>query len=1014
MSIGSLASAPGLMDNDDDELLPHFLPPRPPTRVTMSLRERGVAEQDTNIIAQNLGALLAPEDAEEYNDDSSSANSAATGSISVETYTDSGSNASDSDTSSLDDVAPDTWMCDQFKQYCDEQQQNQALSDTEITAVRLLHLLKEKKAPLNAYKALMDWHLKQSNQMHSGMRLHDNPSYIGRGPLLKKLAKRYNYSEQYPFQKAVKLPVSGTVVRVTLHDTKAAIQRLLTDPRIKPADYLFWEPGNPLAKPPDSLDYVEDLITGRAYLDTYKDLITKEGQALLGVVPYCDGTPVSHFHDMEIIQVKISLGIHTRKARLKSHCWAVLGYIEKIHEQGGRGRTILQNANHLDTQDGAESVDSEESLFEMGGVGDKNDQDFHAMMAVILGGFVDIQRQGFLWDHHDPVKGVTHKDVHYKIFVPFIRSDTKEADLLCAKYGQRFSSQQICRKCHIPLQEADDHTAKYPLKTVTEIKALVQKADLKGLQALSQTYLTNAFYKIRFSTGNDQGIHGSCPSELLHAFLLGTFKYLRDIFFEYIGKDSEGAKLINALAKIYGKLFSRQSDRTLPGTAFSRGIQAGKLMAKDYRGVLLVMLAVLRSTKGQSILQKNRNFKESSARDDWILLVELMLEWESFLNLPRMYKSHVKRLGKKHRFIMYIMRKVAQRHKGMGLKLMKFHAILHIQEDIIQFGVPLETDTSANESHHKKPKLAATQTQMAAETFNVQTATRLTEYDLLDLGMEEINSNGAAWKYFWNFPPGYEDSVEEDEDPVSHEIITGGTNLFVYEDEDGDPCFKVGGRSKHKAKTQWNVALIEFLLALQNKLHAFGRTDSLAILTEHRRNGMVFRGHPNYRGKGGWRDWVWVDWGHDGALPAHIWCFVRLEGMPRGKNAIMHGGILLKDGVFAVVETVTLEENEDEIARSDLMVPVLKDVALDVDGNAGERLFFLADTEAFADVCCTIPDIGGPPNRYFVVKPKNKWADLFIIWLNDPHNLDVMDDLKPVKEDLEAMDVLEAEPLEDK
>ena len=57
--------------------------------------------------------------------------------------------------------------------------------------------------------------------------------------------------------------------------------------------------------------------------------------------------------------------------------------------------------------------------------------------------------------------------------------------------------------------------------------------------------------------GNDNGIHGSCPSELLHAFLLGTFKYLRDIFFEMIGNDSEGARLTNALAKVCGKMFAR-------------------------------------------------------------------------------------------------------------------------------------------------------------------------------------------------------------------------------------------------------------------------------------------------------------------------------------------------------------------------------------------------------------------------------------------------------------------------
>ena len=46
-------------------------------------------------------------------------------------------------------------------------------------------------------------------------------------------------------------------------------------------------------------------------------------------------------------------------------------------------------------------------------------------------------------------------------------------------------------------------------------------------------------------------------------------------------------------------------------------------------------------------------------------------------------------------------------------------------------------------------------------------------------------------------------------------------------------------------------------------------------------------------------------------------------------------------------------------------------------------------------------------SRYFVVKPKNQWADLFIVWLNDPHNLDVMDDLNSLEEDPDVMGQLE-------
>ena len=60
--------------------------------------------------------------------------------------------------------------------------------------------------------------------------------------------------------------------------------------------------------------------------------------------------------------------------------------------------------------------------------------------------------------------------------------------------------------------------------------------------------------------------------------------------------------------------------------------------------------------------------------------------------------KHVKRLDKKHRYIMYVMKKVAQRSTGMGLNIMKFHAIIHLMDDILAFGVPLEFDTAANES----------------------------------------------------------------------------------------------------------------------------------------------------------------------------------------------------------------------------------------------------------------------------------------------------------------------------
>ena len=152
---------------------------------------------------------------------------------------------------------------------------------------------------------------------------------------------------------------------------------------------------------------------------------------------------------------------------------------------------------------------------------------------------------------------------------------------------------------------------------------------------------------------------------------------------------------------------------------------------------------------------------------------------------------------------MCIMRKVAQRNKGMGLKLMKFHTILHTWEDILQFGVPLEFDTSANESHHKPSKQASKQTQRATDTFNFQTATRLIECDLLDLAMEEIERGRAPWQYFDLFIPE-ELAVEETEgqEPLNKPAtFTGETKIELIVSEEGDRTYRLKTRSKCQHKT---------------------------------------------------------------------------------------------------------------------------------------------------------------------------------------------------------------------
>ena len=238
--------------------------------------------------------------------------------------------------------------------------------------------------------------------------------------------------------------------------------------------------------------------------------------------------------------------------------------------------------------------------------------------------------------------------------------------------------------------------------------------------------------------------------DMLHAPLLGIFRYVRDCFFEQIGPDSKLADNINAHARQCGDLISRQSDRDLPKTRFSGGIRRGKLNAKDFPGILLCMAVSLRCDKVRYKLAHHRAlFKEKGVIQDWQLLVESLLEWEQWLKRDKLPIKQVKLAHKKHRELMYLIKKVGRRVKGMGLKIIKFHAIIHLADDILNFGVPLEVDTGSNESAHKVEKTAAKLTQKKKDQFDAQTSKRLQEVFMLELAMHEIKGN-SPWNYYDN------------------------------------------------------------------------------------------------------------------------------------------------------------------------------------------------------------------------------------------------------------------------
>ena len=166
-------------------------------------------------------------------------------------------------------------MLTKFREFCDSHSYHfLPLSKEEESSIKLLDALKSQKAPLRAY------------------------------PALKKLIKRYNMQAMLPRIKRLTLPHLKAVVHIPYRDIQNCIVSLLTDPRIRNRDYLFFDQ-DPTAPPPEKVKFIEDINTGEAFLESYKKYITKPNQVPLGIIFYIDGAVTGQFSDLPITALKI-------------------------------------------------------------------------------------------------------------------------------------------------------------------------------------------------------------------------------------------------------------------------------------------------------------------------------------------------------------------------------------------------------------------------------------------------------------------------------------------------------------------------------------------------------------------------------------------------------------------------------------------------------------------------------------------------------------------------------------
>ena len=934
----------------------------------------------------------------------------------------------------------------QFRQYVATAKKDFVFLPPEIeAAMELMSILDKEGAPLSAYDKILEWHLTHL----------DYQQRITKDKLLKKLRDRYNMKDTKAYELPVTLPSSGVKLKVPCHNFEVMLRDLLTDPQIRDDDYLFFgdDPTNPM--PPDSeWNEIRDVNTGLAYRETYKKLIQPNPVAPSGrtkvlcpVVLYMDGCVTGTFENLSLEILKFTLGIFRGSSRIRKGFWRNLGAVPTYEKAKAGAREYIQGSSHAEAADyltDSDSEDDEEQYGELKGdsgnckaksgknnprpdgvyrpfdvthyidddaenEGDYDEdydaifdpqmpeidaQDLHYILNAILGSYKVVQgTDGIEWD-------LFYKGTLYRLlfipFVAYVKGDSVEADKHCGKYGSRTRYiKQLCRFCCCPNAETDQAYVDHEPKTQTMMCELVRDKDTDTLKLLSQNYIWNAWYDIRFGLHNDHGIHGATPLDATHYIQLGTYKYDREMLFQQTGHGKLG-DAFNICCTHMGWLFQRQSDKRYPRTKFTSGIIKGKLMAHEHTGLILVMAAAMRSTKGRNILlnetwgKQADFFPEQSWIEDWLLMLETHLQQEAWMKCSSLPVQQVKRHKMKVKEVMNMTKIVGKRQKGMQFRTFNFHAAKHLAEQILHFGVPEYANTKSDEEHHKGDKKATGRTQKRPKTFDFQSLERIDDIRVIEMGMAEYNQGLRRWNYFervW-----HDEGLTLAESAKREPDLTGVKATFWYEEaeNDAESCWKytlhtqMANKRKYKFQPQVLSAIKDVGNEVSDYLEEIKVHSELQVPNEDK-SWQTYRASPHFMGKP-WYDWAMLcvrdNVNHpDAVMPGHIRAFIDLRDLPQDN---LSG---YKPSIYMIVETVKRNADPEETNfTSQLFEPYLKKRARVKGTNRWAKAVEIICLDKLEGPACVIPDLDNKHESAFIrVLPWHEWAELFGAWLDYEH-----------------------------
>ena len=786
------------------------------------------------------------------------------------------------------------------------------LSVDDIHSAKLAKILHTANAPLYLFDSIMSW---ASEATMSNYQFPHTPQ--SRKTLFKRLCTEYDLNGIAPVLKKIQLPCSGHVVEVFSFNIEQLLLSLLNNHELMCVDNLLFEDGDPFRFPKRRINTVVYVNSGSWYINAHKHVCQKDHDVLVPIIFFIDGVTIDMYSHLNLEPVTFTLGIFNRNTRNKAYAWRTLGFVNDL------------------------SLKSSIRKDEPSRMGD-NLRDYHAILHTILSPLIGLQQKGgFKWQFH--INGNVY-DATCKVPVQFIIGDCKSQDVLCGRYGSH-NCHSICRDCDCTFEDSDNpYIQCSPLKS-SSINALIENGNMDALKIISFHIHENAFNSVCFG-GDEYGINGATPPELLHEFRQGVFDICLDGFYGIC--NGKAMAWIDTMCQTLSMHTSHQSDRKFPRTSFPKGITSlSKITAEEKMGLLLILFLSMykKSGVGQFCHPTFSAYRK---------LFHDLLVFHAFLFKEEHNTLLFNDVDKQIRRCMEFIKDVVDRHDGNGFHFPKFHQILHALGNICRNGSMRNFDGGPAECQGKtNAKQPSRLTQKRAHTFTRQSGERIIETLELDARLRDLRKFGLL----------VDNTISGNNGDACNN--TFGGNKYII-------SFPKGRDGTYTGNIQWFGNTEVHRLFLSKELASFllndviptFTADHITCYTEYKRYGIILRAHPSYRSSQEWYDWAYINFYNvendkNELCPSKICCFMKDECDSSEESHLLV--------IIQCSEPVVCNEKDDDL------FPI-------VDRRILSEKYDIVDSECIDQACYAIPDIGddGFDTGVIIVNPMDTWEDEYM------------------------------------